>query len=77
MDRIITESAFGSGHAPDWRIEVGSRRSLYLRTLNGVPFFVNNEAEAAVLMKERQPIAPSVLIPALAAVVIISLRIRT
>jgi hypothetical protein len=45
--------------------------------LNGVPFFVNNEAEAAVLMKERQPIVPSVLIPALAAVVIFFSRIRT
>ena len=48
-----------------------------LRMLNGVPFFVNNEAEAAVLMKERQPIVPSVLIPALAAVVIFFSRIRT
>jgi hypothetical protein len=45
--------------------------------LNGVPFFVNNEAEVEVLMKERQPIAPSVLIPALAAVVIFFSRIRT
>ena len=35
---------------------------IYRRTLDGVPFFVDNEAEAPVLMKERQPIASSVLI---------------
>ena len=35
---------------------------IYCRTLNGIPFFVNNEAEAPVLIKESQPIATRVLV---------------
>src|SRR6202167_6340492 len=35
---------------------------IYRRTLDGVAFFVDNEAEAPVLMKERHPIASRVLI---------------
>jgi hypothetical protein len=32
------------------------------RTLDGIPFFVNNKAEAPVLIKEGQPIASRVLV---------------
>lgn len=40
---------------------------IYCRTLDGVPFFVDDEAEAPVLMKERQPIASSILIDSMLA----------
>jgi hypothetical protein len=35
---------------------------IYRGTLDGVAFFVDNETKAPVLMKERHPIAPCVLI---------------
>ena len=35
---------------------------IYRRTLDGIPFSVDNEAESPVLIKERQPIASRVLI---------------
>ncbi len=35
---------------------------IYRRALNGIPFFIDNEAESPVLIKERQPIASCVFI---------------
>jgi len=52
------KSCFGLAHrSGKWTVA-----EIYRRTLDGIPFFVDNEAEAPVLMKERQPIASSVLI---------------
>jgi hypothetical protein len=46
--------------ASKWEVDVPPE--IYRRTLDSAPFFVDNEAKAPVLMKERQPIAPGVLI---------------
>src|SRR5215469_13816450 len=35
---------------------------VYRRTVDGIPFFVDNDAETLVLIKERQPIASCVVI---------------
>ena len=52
------KSCFGLAHrSGKWTVA-----EIYRRTLDSVPFVVDNEAEAPVLMKERQPIASSVFI---------------
>jgi hypothetical protein len=52
------KSCFGLAHrSGKWAVA-----EIYRRTLDSVPFVVDNEAEAPVLMKERQPIASSVFI---------------
>jgi len=60
VDEVIEriKSCFGLAHrSGKWTVA-----EIYRRTLDGIPFFVDNEAEAPVLMKEGQPIASSVLI---------------
>ena len=55
---IWIKSCFGLAHrSGKWTVA-----EIYRRTLDSIPFVVDNEAKAPVLMKERQPIASSVLI---------------
>ena len=52
------KSCFGLAHrSGKWTVA-----EIYGGTLDGVPFFVDNEAETPVLMKECQPITSGVLI---------------
>ena len=63
-DRTINGHAFGvtlRACASKRKLTVAE---IYRRTLDGVAFFVDNEAKVPILMKERHPIASSVLIHA-------------
>ena len=71
---LLIKSCFGPAH----RSGKGKVAEIYRRTLDGVPFFIDNEAEAPVFMKERQSIASSIIIDSHSqSTVIFPSRIRT